>query len=156
MRTYDFFLAGIIQGSISESTIHSQDYRRMVREILEECVEGARVYCPFDNHPNSLEYDDAKASQVFFDHIQMAARTDCLVAYLPEASMGTAVEMFAAHNAGRAIVAISPLGSNWTVRFLSDRVLDDIEAFGKFAASGHLVEFLDEYYAGEDEESLTQ
>ncbi|MCD6405888.1 MAG: hypothetical protein J7M19_08675 [Planctomycetes bacterium] len=156
MRHYAFFLAGIIQGSITQRSTHSQDYRRLIREIIEKHVEGARVYCPFENHPNSLEYDDSKASQVFFDHIQMAARTDCLVAYLPEASMGTAVEMFAAHNAGRAIVSVSPLGGNWTVRFLSDRVLGDLGAFGEFAASGHLVEFLDEYYAGEDEESLTQ
>ena len=146
MKPYRFFLAGIIQGSIPDEAVHSQDYRRRLKEIIETHVDGAIVYCPFENHPNSLGYEDTTASQVFFDHVKMAEGTDLLVTYLPEASMGTAVEMFAAHRAGRAVVAISPLSANWTVKFLSDRLFADLDSFSEFAASGRLVEFLDEYY----------
>ncbi len=142
MKRPSFFIAGIIQGSIAETRVHSQDYRARIREILERHIEGALVYCPFENHPNSLDYDRETASRVFFDHIAMVARSDCLITYLPEASMGTAVEMYAAHLAGKAVITISPLSANWTVRFLSDRLLADMEEFRDFVASGELQEFL--------------
>ncbi len=147
MKSYSFFIAGIIQGSIPTDSVHSQNYREKLRDIIETHIPNAHVYCPFQNHPASLEYDDDKASTVFFDHVRMAAETDCLLTYLPEASMGTAVEMFAAHQARRAVVTISPLGANWTVKFLSSRLLPDVDSFSAFAASGRLVEFLDEYYS---------
>ena len=144
MKRRSFFIAGIIQGSIGETRVHAQDYRREIREILEKHVDGAVVYCPFENHPNSLEYDRETASRVFFDHIAMAAKADCLVTYLPEASMGTAVEMYAAHVAGTPVVTISPLSANWTVRFLSSRLLADMDEFREFVAGGGLLELLDE------------
>lgn len=147
MKTYSFFLAGIIQGSIASEAVHCQDYRREIKEIIERCVPGARVYCPFENHPESLAYDDARARRVFFDHIQMAAQADCLVTYLPEASMGTAVEMYAAMEAGRAVVTVSPLTSNWTIKFLSDVILPDTAELARFASSGELAAFLDRFYA---------
>lgn len=146
MSGYSCFIAGIIQGSIAEHGVHAQDYRAAIREILETHLEGARVYCPFENHPRSIEYDDATASRVFFDHAAMAEETDLLVTYVPEASMGTAVEMYAAHRAGRAVLTISPLSENWTVKFLSNRLFGDLEAFREFAASGGLKEFLNEHY----------
>jgi hypothetical protein len=140
-----FFIAGIIQGSIAEG-VHPQDYRRELKDIIERAVKGAKVYCPFENHPQSLTYDDTKARSVFFDHIEMVAASDCLVTYLPEASMGTAVEMYAAREAGRAVITISPLAANWTVKFLSNRVFGGIEDFRAFAESGGLAAFLDEFY----------
>ena len=109
VKSYSFFLAGIIQGSIRHEAVHCQDYRRALRDIIERRrARTARVYCPVENHPESLGYDDAKASRVFFDHIEWSRRVDCLVAYLPEASMGTAVEMYAAREAGRAVVDHKP------------------------------------------------
>lgn len=147
MKRYSFFIAGIIQGSIPRQAVHPQDYRAEIRRILHEHFPACEVYCPFENHPASLSYDDAKASSVFFDHIRMVEKTDCLVTFLPEASMGTAVEMYAAREAGRAVVTISPLSSNWTVKFLSDRLFAGTPEFEEFAASGRLRSFLDEFYA---------
>jgi hypothetical protein len=140
------FIAGIIQGSMPDDGIHPQDYRGRIRSILETHLPGAQIYCPVEHHPDSLSYDDEKASRVFFDHIEMAAReADLVVAFVPSASMGTAVEMYAAREAGRLVVTVSPLSTNWTVRYLSDRLFDDIEAFEKFAASGALSELMDEH-----------
>jgi hypothetical protein len=149
VKSYSFFIAGIIQGSIAHEAVYCQDYRREMKEIIQNNVPSARVYCPVENHPESLKYDDSKAFRVFFDHIKMVEDTDCLVTYLPEASMGTAVEMYAARKAGRAVVTVSPLAANWAIKFLSDRVLPDMNAFREFARSGELAEFLEEFYGPE-------
>ena len=57
--------------------------------------------------------------------------------------MGTAIEMYAAREARRAVITISPLGGNWSIKFLSDRLFADIDAFEAFAASGGLAKFLE-------------
>ncbi len=145
MSAYTFFIAGIIQGSIAEG-VHPQDYRVEIKSIIERYLRGSKVYCPFENHPNSLSYDDEKAQRVFFDHLEMVKKVDCLVTYLPEASMGTAAEMYAAREASRAVVTVSPLTSNWTVKFLSHKVLPGLEEFKRFASSGELAAFLQRFY----------
>ncbi|MFH0965198.1 MAG: hypothetical protein V2A58_14455 [Planctomycetota bacterium] len=127
-----FFLAGIIQGSIPESRIHSQDYREEIKCAIRGAVGDAQIYCPIENHPRSLDYADDRARSVFFDLMTRAADTDVLVAFLPEASMGTAIEMWQAHRAGALVLAVSPLSVNWVVRFLADRVFptfEDLETF---------------------------
>ncbi len=52
-----------------------------------------------------------------------------LLAFVPEASMGTAIEMWQAYTAGRTVITISPLELNWTVRFLSHEIYATVEAF---------------------------
>lgn len=145
MKSYSFFIAGIIQGSIPDG-VHAQDYRRRLKEIIEHSLPGSRAYCPFENHPQSLNYDDEKARRVFFDHVEMVANSDCLVTFIPEASMGTAVEMYVARESGRPVITISPLLSNWTVKFLSDKVFADLDQFEQFAASGQLASFLEAFF----------
>ena len=127
-----FFLAGIIQGSIRDSRIHRQEYRERIRDVIAGAVDDAEIYCPIQHHPNSLSYEADIARSVFFDLMAEAARTDVLIAFLPEASMGTAIEMWQAHRAGRLVFAVSELSENWVVRFLADRVFssfDDLEVF---------------------------
>jgi len=140
----DFFLAGIIQGSITESRIHSQDYRGGIREAIERAVPGARVYCPVTNYPNSLDYGDEKSRRVFFGLMGRAAEADVLVAFLPEASMGTAIEMWQAHRAGRVVLAVSEMTVNWSVRFLADRIFPRFEELEAFLAGDAFRELLAE------------
>ena len=59
----------------------------------------------------------------------MAATADVLVAYVPEASMGTAIEMWQAFKAGAHVFTISPLAENWVVKFLSQRVFATLDEF---------------------------
>jgi hypothetical protein len=136
------FLAGIIQGSISERTIHAQDYRGEIKRLLARYAPAYDFYCPIANHPESLGYAPDQGRRVFLDHIAMARESDILLAYIPQASMGTAIEMWEAHNAGRLVLAISPLSENWAIKFLSDLVFPDIAAFESFLASGGLDEAL--------------
>ena len=137
-----FFLAVIIQGSIHGREIHAQDYRKHLKDALLRHVVGAEVYCPIENHPDSLGYSEARGREVFFGHVQRAAESDVLVAFLPEASMGTAVEMWEAHQRGTIVLTVSPLRENWTVKFLSTRVFEDLDAFERFIQSGELQRML--------------
>ena len=137
-----FFLAGIIQGSIHGREIHSQDYRKHLKTLLLKHVPGADVYCPIEHHPDSLGYSEARGREVFFGHIDRAAQSDVLVAFLPEASMGTAVEMWEARQRGTIVLTVSPLRENWTVRFLSTRLFESLEAFEAFVLSGELERML--------------
>ncbi|HUW55483.1 MAG TPA: hypothetical protein VMZ92_02535 [Planctomycetota bacterium] len=140
-----FFLAGIIQGSMDGHAIHPQDYRRHIREILRKHVVDAEVYCPIECHPDSLAYEDGHAREVFFGHVERAATSDVLVAFLPEASMGTAVEMWEAHQRGRVVLTVTPMQENWTVKFLSTRMFADLDAFERFVTHGELVRLLQEH-----------
>ena len=142
------FLAGIIQGSIREKRIHGQDYRKDLREILAKHVPDAEVFCPFDHHPNSIEYSPGRGRTTFLQLIDIARASDALVAFLPEASMGTAIEIWEAHKAGRAVVSISPMRENWAVKFLSDEILPDLESFKAWLAQGELQKLIDRKKGG--------
>ena len=62
-----------------------------------------------------------------------------VIAYLPEASMGTAIEMWEAYQHGVAVVTISPMKHNWAVKFLSHALYADLEEFQAALRSGQLV-----------------
>lgn len=134
-----FFIAGIIQGSLPD-TCHPQDYRREIADLLLQAFPGSEVFDPVEEYPDSISYDDARASAAFFDLMDRAGRTDVLVAFLPEASMGTAIELWNAHHAGSFVVSVSVLTLNWVVRYLSDLVVADLPALREIIANGSLAE----------------
>jgi len=136
------FLAGIMQGSRHGEVMHDQDYRPRLKTLLETHLPGAEVYCPKQNHPGSFGYSSAKGREVFLHHNRMAAECDVLVAYLPDASMGTAVEMWEAYRADRVVVSISPLHKNWVVKFLSDRIYPTLESFSQAVVQGELADVI--------------
>ena len=59
-----------------------------------------------------------------------------LLAFLPAASMGTAIEMWEAHQNGAAIIAISPMKHNWAVKYLSHAIYEDEAEFLAALRSG--------------------
>jgi hypothetical protein len=133
-----------MQGSHLAAVLHNQDYRRRIKELLETCLPGASVYDPLADHQQSLDYDDTRGSEVFFHHNRLCGEVDVVVAFVPEASMGTAIEMWEAHEHGRGIViAISPLSHNWAVRFCSHIIFLDIDAFERELSSGMLAVEID-------------
>ena len=136
-----FFLAGIIQGSKGRG-IHAQDYRHRIKAALRRAFPHDEVFCPMEHHPNSIRYGQSIARNTFFQLMSAAAEADVLVAYLPEASMGTAIEMWEAHRAGKRIVCISPLRKNWVVQFLSHQLYDSLEDFEAAAQDGRLARLL--------------
>ena len=133
-----FFIAGIMQGSHTARALHEQDYRRQVSELLASRFPDADVYDPRAKHRNSLEYADLNGREVFFRHNAMCREVDALVAVLPAASMGTAVEMWEAYRSGAAVISISPMEHNWVVRFLSHAVYSSLEGFATALANGEV------------------
>jgi hypothetical protein len=98
----------------------------------------AEIVDPIALVPDSMEYADDRARQVLFDMAEEAARADVVVAYLSEASMGTALEMVRAYDADTPVVSISPMMHNWFIRYLSRRVFSTLEAFADWVAEGGL------------------
>jgi hypothetical protein len=136
-----FFIAGIMQGSHRDAALHAQDYRGRLRSLLEQHFAGAEVYDPLADHENSLDYNEEQGRDVFFHHNRLCREVDVVVAFVPEASMGTAIEMWEAHEHGRgAVISISPLSHNWAVRFCSHIVYPDFPSFETDLASGTLAE----------------
>ena len=126
------FLCGIIQGSRPDLSVHEQSYRHKLRRLVEKYLPHAEVYCPVSLHPESPSYDDPRAFEVLEQSVEAAKTSDLLIAYLPEASMGSAIELWEAKRAGVTVVTISPLKDNWVVRYASDVILCDfaeIEGF---------------------------
>ena len=62
-KKYDFFIAGVIQGSIAEKQVHAQDYRDEIKKVLAEKAPERSVFCPVEEHCNSVEYSDEEALQ---------------------------------------------------------------------------------------------
>jgi hypothetical protein len=125
-----------MQGSHRDPLLHDQSYRTHLRQLFAEYLPTAQVYDPLADHANSLEYDDQQGRQVFFHHVDMCTDSDLVLAFLPAASMGTAIEMWAAHQAGRVVVSVTPLEHNWVVRFLSDHVYPSLESFEQALVDG--------------------
>jgi hypothetical protein len=136
------FLAGIIQGSLVEAEIHDQDWRAPIQDALQRHVPDADVYCHYSRHPDSITYDLPEIRETFAEGLRRAAACDLLVAYLPSASMGTAIEMHVAAAGGAAVLTISPMAANWVIRALSDRIFADVAAFEVFLAGGKLAGLL--------------
>jgi hypothetical protein len=134
-----FFVAGIIQGSLPD-TVHPQDYRGEIAGLLRQAFPGAEVFDPVLEYPDSIGYDDATASAAFFDLMDRAGRCDVLVAFVPEASMGTAIELWNAHHAGAYVVCVSGLTLNWVVRYLADMVVPDLAGLARVIGDGTLAE----------------
>lgn len=138
----DVFLAGIIQGSIVEAAIHPQDWREPIRQAIRRHFLDANVYCHYTQHPNSISYDLDQIRETMEEGNRRAAQCDVLVAYVPSASMGTAVEMYLASKGGAVVLTISPLAANWVVRLYSDCIFGDVDEFEEFLASSQLEHLL--------------
>ena len=113
------FIAGIMQGSRKDRYINDQGYRRIISETLIERHADVEIMDPNELHPNGVDYDDALAKATLLEMAEMASQVDLTVAYLPQASMGTALEMWRAFEANVPLVTISPMADNWTIRSLA-------------------------------------
>ena len=134
------FIAGIMQGSRTDKEIDAQDYRHEITQVLQSHIPGAEIIDPLALHPDSVSYGPEQAKQTLLELAALAGQVDVLIAYIPSASMGTAIEMWHAYQSNVQVYTISPLTDNWVVRSLSDRVFPDITTFVAFVADGGLNE----------------
>jgi hypothetical protein len=142
-RAMRIFLAGIMQGSHVAALVHDQTYRNTLRDLVQAHWPEAEVYDPFANHATSVGYDMRRAREVFMGHIEICREFDLIVAYVPEASMGTAIEVWEAHRHGRRVVTITPLTHNWVVQITSDAIYRDADEFAHGLRSGAIDRLLE-------------
>lgn len=136
------FICGIIQGSLRGTRIHSQDYRKAISSILKKNIADLEIHCPVSLHPNSPDYDDNQAARVLNQSIEEARNSDLLVAYLPEASMGSAIEMWEARKANVPIIAITPLRGNWVIRYTANVIVESITEFEEWVSQSNIDKML--------------
>jgi molybdopterin synthase sulfur carrier subunit len=132
------FIAGIMQGSRLDDGIVDQGYRERLGAALAAHLPEVEVFDPIRIYPGSVTYSPDQARAALFDLARIAGLCDVLVAFAPEASMGTAIEMWEARRAGARVYTISPMRANWVVAHLSDRVFDTLEEFVAFVEGGGL------------------
>ena len=132
----EVFIAGIMQGSREDHLIDDQDYRTLIAQTLAENVRDVAVVDPLSLDPDSVNYDRKRARRTFLTNTELAAEADLLIAYLPQASMGTAIEMWTAFKARVPIIAVSSLKYNWVISVTSDLTLPDLESLIEYIKSG--------------------
>jgi hypothetical protein len=130
------FIAGIMQGSRKDRYIDDQEYRKIISETLMEHRAEVEIMDPNELHPNGVDYDDELAKATLLEMADLASEVDLTVAYVPQASMGTALEMWKAFEANVPLVTISPMAANWVIKHLSSVVLPDLDAFRWWVADG--------------------
>jgi hypothetical protein len=136
------FLSGIITGSHVGKQLHDQSYRQELKRVLQQALPLAEVICPWELNPDAVEYGPERARQTLLAEVEAAAGADLVIAYFPQASMGTAIEMWEAAKRGVPILAITPLDTNWVVILLANRIFPTIEEFARFAAEGGLAPYV--------------
>ncbi|MEU0073362.1 hypothetical protein ABZ027_27980 [Streptomyces sp. NPDC006332] len=155
------FLAGTIQGSNQGLNIEDQSYRTALASILENHLPGVECFDPSGPVLELLgtaETLDAvqqmlgsigRATRVdsapvrvqelrgtFRSMTSEATKCDLLIAYLPNSmpSMGTAMEMYAAHLSGVPVVTITDMVQNLSIISISDWIFSDVQAFESWVA----------------------
>ena len=131
-----------MQGSKQEMAVHDQNYRAEIAAIVRRHHPEIEIVDPFQLHPNSVEYSQERAVETFLDSLSRAATATVLVAYLPQASMGTALEIWHAYKAGNPVFVISPMVKNWMLWATATRIFSDIAAFSAFVSGGNLTQYL--------------
>jgi len=136
------FIAGIMQGSRADHLIGDQNYRQRIADALEASCPGIRISDPYTFHPDSVNYEMDRVRDTFESMTSLAGQADVLIAYLPTASMGTAIEMWTAYHANKYVIAVTELRHNWVVKVTADEVVPDLESLLEMLENGHLAEVL--------------
>lgn len=139
-----FFISGVMLGSKpklenAERDLAPQDYRAKIASVIRSTVPNAEIVEPLDVVMDrakaagltmeSLNQDTAMVRSCFEEVVGLAGECDVIVSNLPQASMGSAVELWEAKKAGRRVFTISPLADNWLLRSVTDHNFADLQDF---------------------------
>ena len=122
------FVSGIVHGS-RENDVYPQCYRKRLVDVIEKSWETAIVSCPsIANSKTSTESltDTMKAFELQLSSLK---KSDIVVAYIPEASMGAAIEIYNASLRGKYVVTITPLQSSRIIKIFSHDIYDSVDSF---------------------------
>jgi hypothetical protein len=149
------FVAGTIQGASNGLAVEDQSYRQVIPTIVSsvfpdaECFDpsgpvlqqladpetAAAVRAVIEEGPRVLQTSDLGAEgqllrRTFLEMTEEAAKCDLCIAYLPGStpSMGTAMEMYAARQAGVPVVAVTRMTGNLAVVAVSTVIAPDLDS----------------------------
>ena len=130
------FIAGVMQGERRDDQVDNQGYRLQITQALQAAMPQVTITDPFALNPNSVNYDEEQARYTFLTLTKKAGEADLLIAYLPKVSMGTAMEMWEAYQAGVYIVAVTPFIHHWAVKFTANEILPDMGSLLEWIGNG--------------------
>jgi len=136
------FIAGIMQGSNKDHEIYDQDYRQRISDAIKINHPNAEIVDPFSLFPDSIDFDDKRAKQVLLDMAAEAGSSDIVIAFVPKASLGTALEMIRAYDNGKIIISISPMSKNWVIRTFSTKIFPTLDEFCSWAGQTNFSELI--------------
>lgn len=149
------FVAGTMQGASNGLAIEDQSYRQVIPAIVSSVFPDAECFDPslpvvqqlaehetaaavrsvIEAGPVVLRTGDFAAEgqrlrRTFLDMTEEAARCDLCIAYLPGStpSMGTAMEMYAARQAGVPVVAVTRMTGNLAIVAVSTVIAPDLDS----------------------------
>mmetsp|Transcript_11447 Transcript_11447/g.29580 ORF Transcript_11447/g.29580 Transcript_11447/m.29580 type:complete len:447 (+) Transcript_11447:53-1393(+) len=143
-KSLRYFISGVMLGSrrqLNDASVdlHPQDYRERMTQIILKTDPRAEVVDPLqvvksraasmDKTIEELSRETGLVRQAFEEVVDLAARCDVVVSNLPEASMGSAIEIWEARNAGKLVLTISPLQDNWLLRSVTHHNFVDLDDF---------------------------
>ena len=131
-----FFISGTMKGSIISKGLYPQNYRTQLSELIKKIHPDSEVVGYDELYPGGVENE--KEEEAFYELIKQAGNCDVMIAFIPEASMGTAIELWEAHKNKKVILTVSPLIRNWTVRFISSYLFNNIESLELFLQKGEI------------------
>jgi len=120
------FIGGVMQGSIEANGMSDQGYRRAIADVLQARWPDLEIIDPHQLHPEGRDYDTDMARRTLEDMLKLAQQSDLVIAYVPVASMGTALEIYLAQRSGVPVIVISPLRYNWVLRSYARRIYADL------------------------------
>jgi len=123
------YISGVMQGSLKGLGIQGQGYRQVISEAVKINHPDAAIYDPFALFPDSVTFDAQRAKEALFEMADAAGSSDIVIAYLPEASMGTGLEMIRAYDNGKTIISITTLEENWFIRAVSVKIFRSLDEF---------------------------
>ena len=136
------FFSGIMQAIREDDQIEDQHYRVRLRDAFQTCIPDVQITDPWAENPDSVNYGEEQARHTFLSLVRRASEVDLLVAYIPVASMGSAMEMWQAFENDVYVITISPMEHHWAVRFTSHEIFADLDSFLTLLENGR---FLSEY-----------
>lgn len=126
-----FFIAGVMRGSVQDDNFVDQSYRKRIKDHILNHYPSSKIFDPLEGFDKecSNEATHAKQLQIFEFEVELAQKSDVLIAYLPESSMGTGIELWEAFRKGVIVFTISPMIHNWTVKLFSHKLFATLEDF---------------------------
>lgn len=137
-----YFISGVMQGSstseTTKKTLNDQNYRETLKTILKKYDKSCEIHDPYDKPKEYLKdqehlFSDNKFITDLFEEILFEMRKcDVIVSYLPQASMGSSIELWEAYKLKKEVYVITEMTQNWVTRICSNQMFESIESFEEF------------------------